>query len=100
MPALYLPPGPGPKEESQKAEKAIPFTMHEAAGLLRAVKLTAGEGWASSASRLQAGSKGQDQGRIMTKLWEAMEEGLLSEMEGLAVRELVTEYDRAAMKQK
>ena len=88
------------KEESQKAERPAPFTMYEAAGLLRAVKITAGEGWASSASRLQEGSKGQDQSRIMTKLWEAMEEGLLSEMEGLAVRELVTEYDRAAMAMK
>jgi hypothetical protein len=73
--------------------------MYEAAALLRAAGIKMSEGWADCAKRLQAGAKDQDQSRIMTKLWEAMEEGLLSETEGLAVRELVTEYD-AAMKQK
>jgi hypothetical protein len=91
-----------PKKETQEQKKAgpAPFTLYDAAALLRAAGLKAGEGWADSAKRLQAGSKGQEAGRIMSKLWEAMEEGLLSEAERMTVRELVAEYDAATMKRK
>lgn len=86
------------EEEQKKAAGPAPFTIYDAAALLRATKLKAGEGWADSAKRLQAGAKGQDQSRIMAKLWEAMEEGLLSEAEARLVRELVTEHDRVSQK--
>ena len=89
-----------PAAEEQKKAGPAPFTLYDAAALLRAAGLKAGEGWADSAKRLQAGSKGQEAGRIMSKLWEAMEEGLLSEAERMTVRELVTEYDAATMKRK
>jgi hypothetical protein len=94
---------PEPAKGSQGTEaprRPAPYTMYDAAALMRAVKIKKGEGWADSAKRLEAGSKGQEAGRIMSKLWEAMEEGLLSEAEGMAVRELVTEYDAATIMRK
>jgi len=74
-----------------------PFTIDVAIALLRATRRMRGESHASYAKRLFEGARDQDPGRIMTKLWEAQEEGLLSEMETIYVRELVTKHDKGEL---
>ncbi len=82
---------------SQKAaEKAVQqafFTVHDAVALLRATKPKRGESRLDYAKRLLAGAKDQEPGRIMGKLWEALNDGELAEDEARAVQELVSEHD-------
>jgi hypothetical protein len=91
--AKRIEPSERPAPPKKKASIPPPFTTDDAIALLRATKRERDESHASYAKRLFEDARDQDPSRIMTKLWEAQEEGLLSETEMIHVRELVTKYD-------
>lgn len=89
---------PPQEEEKKTPQRPPPFTVTDAASLLRATKVKKGESKADHARRMFEGAKVQDPGRILTKLWEAQEEGHLTETEAIFVRTLVSEYDAGTLK--
>ncbi len=85
------------KQQVQKKVPSPPFAATNAVSLLRATKSKKGESKADYARRLFEGAKEQDPGRILTKLWEAQEDGCLTKAETIFVRELVAEHDASTL---
>ncbi len=85
-------------QTQKKAPQPPPFTAIDAANLLRTTKIKKSESRADYARKMFESARDQEPGRIMAKLWEAQEEGHLTETEAIFVRTLVSEYDAGTLK--